>query len=99
MPRPLKDHLYDYIELNTDPDLPFSDVLDQLIQDAKADVLKVFADYEHLVRQRRRGDTNVYLIHPDTVTCTNVEPFHVWTESEFKLYRAHGIMPRQLCRS
>lgn len=53
MSNPLSEHVLNYIELNSDPSLPFSDVLDVAIQRAKQVVRQQFAAYEQIAEKRR----------------------------------------------
>ncbi len=49
----LRQNVHDFIELNSDMSLPFSDTLDEAILLAKREVDKVFADYERVAQDRR----------------------------------------------
>lgn len=52
--QPISDRLLDFIELNTNPEVPFSAEIDQEIQVMKAEVLKIFQDYEIVADRRKK---------------------------------------------
>lgn len=57
---PLKQHILDFIDNQMDPEMPFSDVLDEAIQDAKQQAADTFAVYEAVAAERR----NVQRVKP-----------------------------------